>query len=178
MSELRWAAMVRLLPVILACSVLSGCGGASAPPSAPSRVLHQEVRFALPSDEGALVSVPLQGGATIVDAWSPSCVPCREKVPALVKRREELEAAGGKIALVAVLADGETTEAARTALTSWGVSLPFLVDRGAVLRRELAVETLPTTVVLDERGKVRWVAPANATVDDAMQAARAARETH
>jgi hypothetical protein len=49
---------------------------------------------------------------------------------------------------------------------------PFLVDRGDVLRRELAVASLPATVLLDTRGVVRSVAPVEATPDDVVAAAQ------
>jgi|GEM_PF-650065 len=161
---------------LLACgSGGGGSGGGAAPPSAPSSVLHRAVHIDLPSDGGALVSLPLAGRATVVDAWAPSCVPCRTKLPALVKRSAELEAAGAKLVLVAVLADGESTDAARATLASWGVTSPFLVDRGDVLRREAGVTDLPTTLVLTPGGEVRWVSPVGATPDDVVSAVRAAR---
>jgi hypothetical protein len=128
----------------------------------------------LPSHDGALVALPLaQTRATVVDAFAPSCEPCKEKVPALHARRTELEAAGGRIVLVAVLADGESTEEAQQASRSWGVEAPFLVDRGGVLRRECAVDSLPATVVLDARGAVRWVASPTASAGEVVAAARA-----
>jgi hypothetical protein len=76
--------------------------------------------------------------------------------------------------LVAVLSDAESTDAARAALASWGVSAPFLVDRGDVLRREAGVRDLPATLVVGQDGVVRWVAPPLSKAD-VVQAARAAR---
>jgi hypothetical protein len=45
-----------------------------------------------------------------------------------------------------------------------------------VLRRELAVASLPATVLLDTRGVVRWVAPESATPDDVVAAAQSLAE--
>src|SRR6478609_8401653 len=133
----------------------------------------RQVSFSLPSDEGNLVTVPLSNVTTVVDAWAPSCKPCREKLPALYARRGEIEAHGGKLVLVAVLADAETTEDARAALNSWGVKAPFLIDRGDVLRREAGVNELPATLVIDAQQHVRWVAPLNASASDVVAAAKA-----
>ncbi len=88
--------------------------------------------------------------------------------------KAELAAAGGKFVLVAVLAD-ESTDDAAAALKKWGVDAPFLVDRGGALRRELRVESLPATVIVDSAGKVVWVAPAAASPSDVVAAARAIR---
>lgn len=146
--------------------VVAGCGSAAPPPSAPSTALGRQVALHLPSERGALVTLPAGGmRATVIDAFSPACKPCAEKVPALLRRNGELVDAGAQLVLVAVLSDGESSEAARAALTSWGVppATPFLLDRGDVLRRELAVNGLPATVVLDASGRVRWVAPPDAS---------------
>lgn len=142
------------------------------PPSAPNPAAGRQVRIDLPSDGGALVSLPFAGRTTVLDAWAPTCLPCKEKLPALFKRSAELEAAGAKLVLVAVLSDGESTDAARATLASWGVKSPFLIDRGDVLRREVGVTELPTTLVLSPSGDVRWTAPVNATADDVVRAAR------
>jgi len=77
---------------------------------------------------------------------------------------------GGKLLLVAVLSEDESTEAARGALTSWGVSAPFLIDRGDVLRREAGVTSLPATLVIDEQRHIRWVAPPNTSANDVVAA--------
>ena len=155
-------------------AALLGCG--SALPSAPSPKLHQSVDFSLPSDTGSLVSIPLPSAdITVLDAWAPSCVPCRKKLPALHARKAELEARGGKLVLVAVLSDGESTDDARATLSQWGVVEPFLVDHGDTLRREAGVSALPTTLLIDARAVLRWVAPVDATAADVVKAVSALR---
>lgn len=147
---------------------------AKAPASSPSNSQSDlRVSFSLPSDDGKLVTVPLPHVTNVLDAWAPSCKPCRDKVPALYARRGEIEARGGKLVLVAVLSDAETTEDARAALRSWGVAASFLIDRGDVLRREAGVSSLPATLVIDEQQHVRWVAPPNASAEDVVAAASA-----
>lgn len=84
------------------------CGRGSPPPSAPSDKLGQAVGFSLPSDEGALVTMPLPGArATVLDFFGPTCEPCKRSVPAIHARRAELAQKGAKLVLVGVLADGE-----------------------------------------------------------------------
>ncbi len=159
----------RALTLALVLTALSaGCGGAP-PPSAP--VTAKSVGFALPSDDGALVTVPLAGArATVLDFFGPTCVPCKTKVPALEARRADLAAKGAKLVLVGVLADGESTDDAKRALASWGVKAPFLVDRDGTGKREAGVVTLPATIVLDASGAVKWVAPPGASAADVVAA--------
>lgn len=155
--------------------LLCACADSKPPASAASPVLGQTISIALPSDDGALVSIPFEAHSVVLDVWSPTCVPCRESVPALVKRAADLEAANAKLVLVAVLADDETTEGARERLASWGVRRPFLVDRGEVLLREANVTALPATLVISPGGEVRWIAPTDATVADIVNVVRSVR---
>lgn len=153
----------------LALAALAGCGTAPPVPSAPTTA--KAVAFSLPSDDGALVTVPVSGArATVLDFFGPTCEPCKAKVPALESRRAELAAKGAKLVLVGVLADGESTADARRALRSWGVIAPFLVDRDGTGRREAGVVSLPATLVLDASGAVTWVAPPSATAQDVLAA--------
>jgi thiol-disulfide isomerase/thioredoxin len=131
------------------------------------------VAFSLPSNEGALVSVPLAGAqATVLDFFGPSCEPCRKALPALYAERAALATHGAQLVLIAVLADGESTGDAVRALSSWGVNAPFLVDREGTGRREAGVRALPATIVLDERGVTKWAAPPGASAADVLAAAR------
>lgn len=158
-------------PSVFALGLLAvaSCGGRPSP--TPINPHARNVTFTLPSDEGALVTVPLAGArTTVVDFFGPTCEPCKAKVPALVARRDALEKKGAKLVLVAVLADGESTEDAKRALTAWGVSAPFLVDRDGTGRREAGILTLPATTVLDASGALRWSAPERATADDVVAA--------
>lgn len=182
MRHLRSA---RFAPLVLGVALsAAACGGGassfgSPPASAQNDALGTTTGFDLPSDEGALVSIPQPSAkVTVVDAFAPTCVPCQEKLPALVARRDDLASVGARLVLVAVLADGESDEDASAALESWGVSSAFLVDRGDVLRRSLAIDELPGAAVVDASGKVRWVAPSGASAADVVAtAAQAAQST-
>ena len=150
--------------------LLSGCGP-RLPASAANDKLGQPVAFSLPSNDGALVSVPAaHARATVLDFFGPSCEPCRKALPALYARREALASRGATLILIAVLAEGESTDDARRALASWGVSAPFLVDNEGTGRREAGVLSLPATLVLDERGVTKWAAPPSASPADVVAA--------
>lgn len=150
----------------LLLALLSACGRA-APPSAPSDELGRVVSFSLPSDDGALVTIPFAGmRATVLDFFGPTCEPCKRKVPELNAQRTALASHGAKLVLIAVLADGESSDDAKRALGSWGVTAPFLVDGEGTGQREAGVTSLPSTIVLDARGVMTWVAPAAASALD------------
>lgn len=81
-----------------------------------------------------------------------------------------MEAKRTQLVLVAVLGEGESTAQAKNQLSDWGVSSSFVVDPGAVAQREAGILELPGTLIVDEQGIVRWVAPAEATSDDVLAA--------
>ena len=57
-----------------------------------------------------------------------------------------------------------------------GVIVGHDVDPPLVsLTRELSIDALPGTIVLDSAGKVRWVAPPDASADDVVAAQAAAQ---
>jgi hypothetical protein len=160
------AALVALCA--LGLLVASSCGGDPPRPKAPVNA----VSFLLPSADGALVPIPQpDADRTVIDAFGPTCEPCREKVPALLARKAEIEAAGAKLVLVAVLGDGESTTDAQAALKSWGASSAFLVDRGGVLARELGLRELPGTFVIGRTGELLYQGNARGSVDDVVAAA-------
>ncbi len=154
----------------LSALLLASCGHAPVP-SAQHPMLGQAVTIALPTDGGALVSIPSQDGkSTVLDFWGPTCEPCRKKLPELVAKNAELQARGARLILVAVLADGESTEQAKSTLQQWGVDWPFLVDRSNASRSQLGVEGLPATLVVDAQGKLVWSATPDATAQDVLAA--------
>jgi Redoxin len=156
-----------LLGVLVACS-------ATARPSASSPLLGRPVTLSLPTNAGAIVQVPGPGDrSTVLDFFGPTCRPCKDRVPALVARRERLARSGARLVLVAVLSDGETTEDAERALAVWGVKLPFLVDHGGAAERDAGVDNIPETLVFDSRGDLRWVGTGDANADDVVAAVEA-----
>ncbi|HEY0463751.1 MAG TPA: TlpA disulfide reductase family protein [Polyangiaceae bacterium] len=156
--------------------LITGCAGTPPPASAPSDMLGKPVEMTLPTDSGQLAAIPAPGAkATVADFFAPSCAPCAHKLPALYRRQAELETLGAKLVLIGLLAGRENTQDAQSALSAWGVpGAPFLVDAGDASKREAGVRTLPTTLVLDAHGVVRWAASAESTADDVVAAARAA----
>lgn len=153
--------------------VLVACGGSSPPPTAPNDKLGEVVRFALQTDEGVVESVPVAGArATVVGVFGPKCGRCKDVMPALAAKQMDLAKRGAKLVLVGVLGRGESPDDAKRALSSWGVSSPFLVDLDGTTKREAEIEDLPAVVVFDRDGKIRWVAPDDATADDIVAAAQ------
>lgn len=64
----------------------------------------------------------------------------------------------------------------KKALQSWGVpNAPFLIDSGDASKREAGGQALPSTIVFNSIGVLRWVAPIDASAEDIAAAAKEAR---
>lgn len=152
-------------------AVCASCASAPGDQQAPQVISA----FALPSDQGALATIPQPSADfTVLDAFGPTCEPCRERVPALLSRRAELQAMGAKLVLVAVLGDGETTADGAAALRNWGSPAPFLIDRGDGLATRLGLRGLPSTFILDRDGALVWSSQPDSSDDDVLEAVRRA----
>jgi hypothetical protein len=134
-------------------------------------MLGKQLRLDLPSEKGDRIVVPIKHArATVVSFWSTGCKPCRNWISELTRRRPDIEAKEGRLVIVAVLGEGEAQEQAQATLSSWGVNTGFVLDPGGAAQREAGISAQPGTLIVEEQGTVRWVAPGDASSDDVMGA--------
>jgi cytochrome c biogenesis protein CcmG/thiol:disulfide interchange protein DsbE len=139
-------------------------------------MLDKDASFIAPDDRGEMVQVPkAKSRATVLDFWMTTCEPCADSVPALARVLPSLRDAGIDVVFVGVLDTSESIADARGVLARWGTNVPFLVDRDGGLQRQFNIVALPATLILDDAGMVRWVAPAGATADEIARAAESVR---
>jgi cytochrome c biogenesis protein CcmG/thiol:disulfide interchange protein DsbE len=136
------AVVVALLAAAIAFEVASsGSGGAAEPsPPLPSAVLQGP----------AATLASLRGRPALVNFWASWCLPCRQEAPALERLWRSLH---GSAAVVGVDFDDER-DAAREFIRSHGLSYPMLSDPSGAAGPRFGFSGLPTTVVLDPRGRI------------------------
>jgi len=118
--------------------------------------IGQPIRLAAPDLAGVEVDVAAdRGRVRIVDFWATWCEPCREELPALDRLREELGPRG--LEVYAVSFDEDRSQIPLF-LEKTPVRFRILWDRGGD-RYAAAhdVNRLPTTLVVDRRGIIRFV---------------------
>jgi thiol-disulfide isomerase/thioredoxin len=108
---------------------------------------------------------------TVVEFWALDCPPCRERVPRLVALRNELLKRRIGLVLVAVLDDEQNPADAAARLASWGLPPVTRTVSYAAAEAQLKLGALPETWVLDQTGRLVWVAPTSARVEDIIRAA-------
>jgi thiol-disulfide isomerase/thioredoxin len=117
-----------------------------APKAAPA------VSFTDASGKHPLASY--QGHYVLLNMWATWCVPCVQELPALAK----LKAAVPKLTVLAVDMDRGQVDAAGFLKSHNVASLGSLRDTDVTLMRSFGAFALPTTVLIDPKGKVIAVA--------------------
>ncbi|MBI5536064.1 MAG: TlpA family protein disulfide reductase [Deltaproteobacteria bacterium] len=154
------------------CALALACGH-KPPASAQNPKLGKPVQIALPTDAGDMASIPPgDRKKVLLHFFSPSCESCRKKLPALVDKRDEISARGARLVLVAVLGDHESIDQATAALREWGVPWTFLIDQSGASRSLLGVGRVPSSVLVDGKGKLLWYSPEDAAADEVVDAIR------
>jgi thiol-disulfide isomerase/thioredoxin len=143
---------VGLLLVVAVAALVSG-GRKPAPrpaPTLPSEVL-QGPRVTLAS---------LRGHRVLVNFWASWCGPCKREAPALAGAQEQLR---GRADIVGV--DwGDNAANARRFIRSHGWRYPIVRDATNEVGTRYGIAGLPTTFVVDPRGRIveRLIGPQSA----------------
>ena len=95
-----------------------------------------------------------RGKVVYLDFWASWCGPCRQSLPLLNKLRGELRRSGFEV--VAVNLD-ENTKNAKRFLRKFPVNYPVLLDPKGKVADRYELPGMPTSFLIDKRGKVRVV---------------------
>jgi peroxiredoxin len=135
------------LAALFACVSLSGATSAGAPAAAPD--------FRLPVRAGGELALSsLRGQVVMINFWASWCGPCRQEFPALDQIYRKYKPMG--FTLVGINVESEKTDAERF-LGQQSVSFPILFDPDNQVSGQYGVRAMPTTVLVDRQGRLRWV---------------------
>ena len=95
-----------------------------------------------------------RGRVVMVNFWATWCAPCRQEMPHLNRLYEKYRGAG--FVLLGVNVDDDTSKAAEVA-AKLGVTFPVLLDTEKSVSKLYDLSTMPSTVIIDRDGKVRYV---------------------
>ncbi len=143
-------------PLALAAAlVLAACATPRAAARGGGRV-GDPLEFAAPDLGGGLVDVAAESGRVrVVDFWATWCTPCREELPALAAMEKELGPRG--LSVYAVSFDEDRSLIAPF-LASTGAAPRVLWDAGGERWAAVfGVDRLPTTLVVDRKGVIRYI---------------------
>ncbi len=96
----------------------------------------------------------LTGNVVLINFWASWCGPCREEMPLLNALHKKYEALGFTVLGVNV---EEQADNARGFLKDFPVDFPVLLDSKNQVSKLYSVIAMPTTVVVDRDGNMRFL---------------------
>jgi thiol-disulfide isomerase/thioredoxin len=111
--------------------------------------------FTLKSLDGPNVKLSeLRGNVVLLNFWASWCGPCREEMPLLNKIHKKYEPLGFTVLGVNV---EEQSDAAKKFIAQRPVDFPILLDNKNKVSKLYDVIAMPTTVVIDRDGNMRFL---------------------
>jgi peroxiredoxin len=105
-------------------------------------------------DGGDLRLEEYRGRVVLINFWASWCGPCRQELPLLDRLHQQYQDAG--FAVLGVNVEG-TEAPARSLIDKVPVGFPVLIDANQLVSARYALEAVPSTVLIDRDGVVRYV---------------------
>lgn len=111
--------------------------------------------FTLPANTGKNLKLSEQrGNVVMLNFWASWCGPCRQEMPLLDAMSQRYSAAG--FVLLGVDVEEDNTDAKKI-IKDLKISYPILFDTENKVSKLYSVETMPTTVMIDKKGQIRFI---------------------
>lgn len=135
--------------VLLSLTFSVGSHAAQEPPNGPAP------DFTLKSASGENIKLSeLRGQVVLINFWASWCGPCRQEMPLLDQMYQKYGELG--FTLLGVNVEQDSADAQRM-LHETPVTFPILFDTQNVVSKLYDVTAMPSTVIVDRDGNVRYV---------------------
>jgi thiol-disulfide isomerase/thioredoxin len=123
--------------------------------AAPALAVTPAPPFKLDSMAGKPVSLDQYKGQVImINFWASWCGPCRTEMPLLEKLHAKYKPMG--FTMIGVNVEPDSSLAAQW-LKATPVTFPILFDTKSEVSKLYSVAGMPSTVIIDRKGNLRWL---------------------
>jgi len=95
-----------------------------------------------------------KGQVVMINFWASWCGPCRTEMPLLEQLHKKYKAMG--FTMIGVNVEPDSGAAAQW-LKATPVTFPILFDTESKVSKLYSVQAMPSTVIVDRKGQVRWM---------------------
>lgn len=135
---------------------LQQCGDGHPQIGGPAPALEGELVAGEGASAGDRVSLEaLRGQVVLLDFWASWCGPCRMSAP-ILSRVAERHGDAGLVTLGVNVEEGVGLERVVRAHRAFGSTFPTLHDRNGEIGIRYRISALPTWILIDRQGNVRY----------------------
>ncbi len=105
-------------------------------------------------DGGSFDLASERGNVVLLNLWATWCVPCRYEIPELQKLHDKNASRGFKV--IGVSLDDGGADLVKQFVAEHKMTYPVLLDPDGKLANIFQTSSVPTTVLIDRKGKIVW----------------------
>jgi peroxiredoxin len=148
-STMRGTAALALLAAALAAGAVGGASAAGTDASGPAPA------FTLTALNGESATLSqYKGQVVMLNFWATWCGPCQQEMPLLDQMYKKYKPAG--FTLIGVNVDKDAPPV-KQLLERKPVGFPVLLDPASQVSKAYHVDEMPSTVLIDRKGNVRYL---------------------
>lgn len=149
----EWLIPAAFLGIGMGGMLLSGRGSGEAPTMLPPGKRQDPPSLRLTDLDGRPWNLSdHRGRVVLVNYWATWCGPCRQETPDLVTLDRDLRPRG--LDVVGIAADDGGASVVRPFVRAYGIGYPVALGKPPTPSDPLVPTALPTTLLIDRRGKV------------------------